>query len=391
MLLHFNSIAVIALGFLIVFPSSTIGQRAEETPCVTADQDTGVVAGLFNNTFFYFAYNGEPVLTLDPKKLFGDKPLAPAPSGRILRHFMPTTQNRVIIFFTEGDKFFYVYYELENLKDHAKEGSARVLPSLDLQEKHEVKYVDGGSPSLVDYNVQWTMDKLYMFEETSNGLVEKPLAISVGFNKNEWDILWPNPSFFSITRRLNRIIESYRRTFDGRIRFTEDRLSASSTSEECYYAETASTEFKHVLVLPERHFKMDHNSSGYGVNASMTTTTTTTTTTSTTTTTTTTTTAASSTQEPLKSARSRRHSSDEVLAKNEKVLSANAWGIAAVGAGIFGAVVGAVTIGLCCKPRSSRTKETNVEIEKWKISSSTTRGQKATLGSTSPATSKEPV
>uniref|UniRef100_A0A1I8ALN0 LAM_G_DOMAIN domain-containing protein n=1 Tax=Steinernema glaseri TaxID=37863 RepID=A0A1I8ALN0_9BILA len=150
----------------------------DEPPLCEENLEGRIAAGFYKNALFYFAYDAnETTIDLDPETLFGDA-VIPEKTNYTVFRLVPVNDNRVVVFFEESKKFFYAFYELDDLTAHMKNGSARVLQSLDSQEKYEVKYTDGSvmESSQKKKSIQRTNDKLILNDKELSGFSEIKLV-----------------------------------------------------------------------------------------------------------------------------------------------------------------------------------------------------------------------
>uniref|UniRef100_A0A1I7Y1G0 Uncharacterized protein n=1 Tax=Steinernema glaseri TaxID=37863 RepID=A0A1I7Y1G0_9BILA len=153
----------------------------------------------------------------------------------------------------------YAFYELDDLTDYVKNGSARVLQSLDSQETFEVKYVNGRAVHKIG-NMEWSNGKLLLDGKQLSGFSEIKVTSGdneISFIRHYQDTCMPFIDEGKV--EILRCIDGDNATFVRVVNKTR-----------CSYATGALADFTYVQMLPT-DFKINHTSSGYGTTTTTTT------------------------------------------------------------------------------------------------------------------------
>uniref|UniRef100_A0A1I8A780 Ephrin RBD domain-containing protein n=1 Tax=Steinernema glaseri TaxID=37863 RepID=A0A1I8A780_9BILA len=254
--------AVVSIAFALATYANAIGAGAEagETPrpkpCDASMLKNRMVAGFYKNTFFYYAYGDNPSIDLNGAQLFKD--FKDPYTFAIPWFVIPLVDNRVAVFFIEKKKLFYVTYELDDLSEHVKNGSARIMQFHE-QTKHEA-HRDGVGVELADLLKCATVTN----KRGQLSACARQLNL-LGGKRNDLDAY--------TAHRTQRFRGGCKTVFE-----TEGSVSRScrqgeefffTVAEEgaslCTFAQHKRQYFWHLQLLPKDMFKIDHKSEGFGV------------------------------------------------------------------------------------------------------------------------------
>uniref|UniRef100_A0A1I7ZVU5 Uncharacterized protein n=1 Tax=Steinernema glaseri TaxID=37863 RepID=A0A1I7ZVU5_9BILA len=233
-------IAFFAIAFAIFVSTSA------DDDCDPSYLKDRVAAGFYNGVFFYFSYGEHPKTLLSPKTLFGDFWMNLAPDTTPT-HILPLRDHRIMLFYIKEDRAYYEVKKLDNLTEHALNGSAKVMPMSELTSSISIS-IDNGSilEEILSKGIIYTNGTLTLGNKPINNIELKP-------EDGIADVYTVFPMEHLEAHEISEVGETTLREGRSKLRETFFRVAEANMSE-CIYAQTQLLYFSGLQLLPREYF-----------------------------------------------------------------------------------------------------------------------------------------